>query len=72
MVRALIFSVVFCTSVWANDVYVEQAPDKPVTQPEQNKPAFIEKKPVSSEKELISNTPNNTYCSVIAGCINNQ
>jgi hypothetical protein len=57
--------------VLANDIYVSQAPIN--TAPtEENKPAFIEQKPVSSEKELISNTPNQTYCSVIAGCINSQ
>ena len=66
MVRALIFTVVFCTSVSASDIYVKQTGnDKP---PEQNKPAFIEKKPESFEKDLISNTPPKEYCSVISGC----
>jgi formate-dependent nitrite reductase cytochrome c552 subunit len=71
MIKTFLITICFCTSVLANDIYVSQAPDKPVTT-EENKPAFIEQKPVSSEKELISNTPNNTYCSVIAGCINSQ
>jgi hypothetical protein len=66
--RTLIIILFFCSSVWANDVYVEQAPEKPVTPAEQNKPAFIEKKPESVEKELISNTPPREYCSVISGC----
>jgi len=69
--RTLIILLFCCSSVWANDIYVSQAPNKPVTT-EENKPAFIEQKPVPSEKELISNTPNQTYCSVIAGCINSQ
>jgi hypothetical protein len=66
--RTLIIILFFCSSVWANDVYIDQAPDKPVNPPEQNKPAFIEKKPGSVEKELISNTPPKEYCSVISGC----
>ena len=70
MIKTFLITICFCTSVLANDIYVEQTSnDKP---PEQNKPAFIEQKPVSSEKELISNTSNQTYCSVIAGCINSQ
>ena len=66
--RTLIIILFFCSSVWANDVYLEQAPANPVTPPEQNKPAFIEKKPESFEKDLISNPPPKEYCSVISGC----
>ena len=70
MIKTFLITICFCTSVLANDIYVEQTSnDKPS---EQNKPAFIEQKPASSEKELISNTSNQTYCSVIAGCINSQ
>ena len=66
--RTLIIILFFCSSVWANDVYIDQALAKPVTPSEQDKPAFIEKKPESFEKDLISNTPPKEYCSVISGC----
>ena len=64
MVRALLLTVLFCTAVSANDIYVEQAQD---TQ-DQDKAALETK---STEKELLS--PLNTekdqqYCSVVAGC----
>ena len=64
--RTLIIILFFCSSVSASDIYVEQTGnDKP---PEQNTPAFIEKKPESFEKDLISNPPPKEYCSVISGC----
>ena len=68
MIRTFLITICFCTSVLAKDIYVEQTPVKPVTPTEQNKPAFIEKKPNSFEKDLISNSPPKEYCSVISGC----
>jgi hypothetical protein len=66
--RTLIIILFCCSSVWANDVYVEQAPSKPANTKEQSKPAFMEKKPGSVEKDPIANTPPQEYCSVISGC----
>jgi hypothetical protein len=64
MVRALIFTVLFCTAVSANDIYVSQTTETPA----EKNPAFIENKLVSSEKELISPSTPTEYCSVISGC----
>jgi len=64
--RVLIILLLMISTAQASDIYVEQTGnDKP---PEQNKPAFIEKKPESFEKDLISNPPPKEYCSVISGC----
>jgi len=64
MIRKIILLLILFSSVsWANDIYVEQTPEKP----ESVKPAFTEEKPKTSEKDLIS--PSQTeYCSVLAGC----
>ena len=66
--RVLIILLLMINTLQAKDIYVGQAPIKPVNPPEQNKPAFIEKKPNSFEKDLISNPPPKEYCSVISGC----
>lgn len=63
MIKQFFIILLFTTGVWANDIYVEQTPEKP----ESVKPAFTEEKPKTSEKDLIS--PSQTeYCSVLAGC----
>jgi len=62
----LIILLLMISTVQASDIYVEPTGnDKP---PDQNTPAFIEKKPKSFEKDLISNPPPKEYCSVISGC----
>jgi hypothetical protein len=66
--RVLIILLLMINTSQAKDIYVEQAPANPATPTEQNKPAFIEKKPRPAEKDLISNTPPREYCSVISGC----
>jgi hypothetical protein len=73
MIRTFLITICFCTSVWANDIYVSQTPadeqnQTPTPKPNNNTP-FQE--PIVSEKDLISNTPTQ-YCSVIAGCLNSQ
>ena len=54
-------SLLFCVSVHANDIYVEQAQEEP----EETKVALETQ---SSEKDLISPTNSEQYCSVVAGC----
>lgn len=67
MVRALIFTVVFCTSVSASDIYVDQASNQPPQ--EETKPAFQQpSQKDNSEKALISMPKDEKYCSVLAGC----
>jgi hypothetical protein len=61
MVRALLLTVLFCTAVSANDIYVEQAQEEP----EGTKVALETE---STEKDLISPTSTEQYCSVVAGC----
>ena len=74
MVRAILFAILFSTTAWANDIYVEQA----ATNTEGDKAALETKTQTGStyqqpkggttfEKSLI--VPTDTqYCSVVAGC----
>ena len=61
MVRALLISLLFCAVANANDIYVEQAQEEP----EGTKVALETE---STEKDLISPTSTEQYCSVVAGC----
>lgn len=74
MVRAVIFVILFSTTVWANDIYVEQSE----TQNETSTVALKTKDNTGStyqqpkdgttfEKSLIVPTETQ-YCSVVAGC----
>jgi len=67
MIKQFFIILLFTTGVWANDIYMQQTPENP----QADKPAFIEEKPVTSEKELIS-PPQTEFCSVIAGCYEAQ
>ena len=74
MVRAMIFAILFSTTAWANDIYVEQASantkgDKAALETKtQTGSTFQQPKGGTTfEKSLI--VPTDTqYCSVVAGC----
>lgn len=74
MVRAMIFAILFSTTAWANDIYVEQAAantkgDKVALETKtQTGSTFQQPKGGTTfEKSLI--VPTDTqYCSVVAGC----
>lgn len=67
MIRPLLFALLFTSTVLASDIRVDQATVQPGAS-QDDKPAFKEQKPAPSEKELISATSSQPYCSVIAGC----
>jgi hypothetical protein len=67
MIRAILFTICFCTTVSANDIYVTQTATDTVQS--EGKPAF--KEPIKSdnfEKDLLQPAGDAQYCSVIAGC----
>ena len=64
MIRTILIAMMLCSTVWANDIYVEQAQEEP----EETKVALETK---STEKELLSplsTEKDQQYCSVVAGC----
>ena len=78
MIRTLLISMMLCSTVWANDIYVEQAEvntqdkvaletqtvaDNTYSQPEGGN---------TFEKSLIVPTDSAQYCSVVAGCYTKQ
>ena len=78
MIRTILIAMMLCSTVWANDIYVEQAEDNT-----QDK-AALETQTVSDntysqpeggtnfEKSLIVPTDTAQYCSVVAGCYTKQ
>ena len=78
MIRTILIAMMLCSTVWANDIYVEQAEvntqdkvaletqtvaDNTYSQPEGGN---------TFEKSLIVPTNSAQYCSVVAGCYTNQ
>ena len=64
MIRTILIAMMLCSTVWANDIYVEQAQEEP----EETKVALETK---YTEKELLSplsTEKDKQYCSVVAGC----
>jgi hypothetical protein len=78
MIRTVLIAMMLCSTVWANDIYVEQAEantqDKVALETETvadntySQPAGG----TSFEKSLIVPTDSTQYCSVVAGCYTNQ
>ena len=78
MIRTILLAMMLCSTVWANDIYVEQAEDNT-----QDK-AALETQTVADntysqpeggtnfEKSLIVPTDTAQYCSVVAGCYTKQ
>jgi hypothetical protein len=78
MIRTILLAMMLCSTVWANDIYVEQAEDNT-----QDK-AALETETVADntysqpeggtnfEKSLIVPTDTAQYCSVVAGCYTKQ
>jgi len=78
MIRTILIAMMLCSTVWANDIYVEQAEantqdkaaletqtvaDNTYSQPEGG---------TNFEKSLIVPTDTAQYCSVVAGCYTKQ
>ena len=78
MIRTILIAMMLCSTVWANDIYVEQAEvdtqdkvaletqtvaDNTHSQPEGGN---------TFEKSLIVPTDSAQYCSVVAGCYAKQ
>ena len=78
MIRTVLIAMMLCSTVWANDIYVEQAEvntqdkvaletqtvtDNTYSQPEGGN---------TFEKSLIVPTDSAQYCSVVAGCYAKQ
>jgi hypothetical protein len=78
MIRTILIAMMLCSTVWANDIYVEQAEantqDKVALETETvadntySQPAGG----TSFEKSLTVPTDSAQYCSVVAGCYTNQ
>ena len=78
MIRTVLIAMMLCSTVWANDIYVEQAEantqDKVALETETvadntySQPAGG----TSFEKSLIVPTDSTQYCSVVAGCYAKQ
>jgi len=67
MIKQFFIILLFTTGVWANDIYVVQTSD--TDNSTQDQVAFQEpSKQENSEKMLLSDNNDNTYCSIIAGC----
>ena len=73
MIRTILIAMMLCSTVWANDIYVEQAEvntqDK-VALETKNESGLTFQQPkggTSFEKSLIVPTTTQ-YCSVVAGC----
>ena len=73
MIRTILIAMMLCSTVWANDIYVEQAEvntqDKVAleTKTESGSTFQQPKGGTSFEKSLIVPTTTQ-YCSVVAGC----
>ena len=74
MVRAIIFAILFSTTVWANDIYVEQSEPQNETSTvalkTKDNSGSTHQQPkggTTFEKSLIVPTETQ-YCSVVAGC----
>ena len=78
MIRTVLIALMLCSTVWANDIYVEQVEvntqdkvaletqtvaDNTYSQPEGGN---------TFEKSLIVPTDSAQYCSVVAGCYAKQ
>ena len=78
MIRTLLISMMLCSTVWANDIYVEQAEvntqDKVAleTQTVADNTHSQPKGGNKFEKSLIVPTDSAQYCSVVAGCYAKQ
>ena len=78
MIRTLLISMMLCSTVWANDIYVEQAEvntqDKVAleTQTVADNTHSQPKGGNTFEKSLIVPTDSGQYCSVVAGCYAKQ
>ena len=78
MIRTLLISMMLCSTVWANDIYVEQAEvntqDKVAleTQTVAGKTYSQPEGGNKFEKSLIVPTDSAQYCSVVAGCYAKQ
>ena len=74
MIRTVLIAMMLCSTVWANDIYVEQAEvntqDKVAleTQTVADNTHSQPKGGTSFEKSLIVPTNSAQYCSVVAGC----
>lgn len=72
MIRILIITICFCTSVWANDIYVDQTEindDKAALKTPIDVGSTYQQPPGGSnfEKNLIP-IDSAKHCSVLAGC----
>ena len=78
MIRTVLIAMMLCSTVWANDIYVEQAEvntqDKVAleTQTVADNTHSQPKGGNTFEKSLIVPTDSGQYCSVVAGCYTNQ
>ena len=78
MIRTILIAMMLCSTVWANDIYVEQAEantqDKVALETETvaNNTYSQPAGGTSFEKSLIVPTDSAQYCSVVAGCYTNQ
>ena len=75
MIRILIFILWGMASVHANEIYVEQSTTSETPQPTTTTTTTTTttpfQEPLPSEKILINNE-STQYCSVVAGCFNND
>jgi hypothetical protein len=78
MIRTILIAMMLCSTVWANDIYVEQAEvntqDK-VALETQTVAGNTYSQPEGGntfEKSLIVPTDSAQYCSVVAGCYTKQ
>ena len=79
MIRTVLIAMMLCSTVWANDIYVEQAEvntqDKVALETKQSTTGSTYQQPQSGntfEKSLIVPTDSGQYCSVVAGCYAKQ
>jgi len=79
MIRTVLIAMMLCSTVWANDIYVEQAEvntqDKAALETKQSTMGSTYQQPQSGntfEKSLIVPTNSTQYCSVVAGCYAKQ
>ena len=79
MIRTVLIAMMLWSTVWANDIYVEQAEvntqDKAALETKQSTTGSTYQQPQSGntfEKSLIVPTDSAQYCSVVAGCYTKQ
>ena len=79
MICTILIAMMLCSTVWANDIYVEQAEvntqDKAALETKQSTTGSTYQQPQGGntfEKSLIVPTNSAQYCSVVAGCYTNQ